>query len=91
MTPLVLLAKSVVIFARVVIAAAMRKQSAACRYIVWLVSLSAILLVAAGILLPVPPWSSPCRRFRRNANCEFFEFLRASTGRMSGWRVRPSC
>jgi TonB family protein len=54
-TPLVLLAKSVAILSLgAVIAAAMRRQSAACRYVVWLVSLSAILLAPAGILLPVP-------------------------------------
>ena len=55
MTPLVLLAKSVAILSLgAVIAAAMRRQSAACRYVVWLVSLSAILLAPAGVLLPVP-------------------------------------
>jgi TonB family protein len=55
MTPLVLLVKSVAVLSfGVIIAAAMRKQSAACRYIVWLVSLSAILLAPAGALVPLP-------------------------------------
>ena len=54
------LAKSVAILSLgAVIAAAMRRQSAACRYVVWLISLSAILLAPAGVLLPVPRWSSP--------------------------------
>jgi TonB family protein len=51
----VLLVKSVaILWVGAVIAAAMRRQSAACRYIVWLVSLLAILLAPAGVLLPVP-------------------------------------
>jgi TonB family protein len=55
MTPLLLLAKSVAVLSLgALIAAAMGRRSAACRYTVWLVSLSAILLAPAGVLLPVP-------------------------------------
>jgi len=55
MTALALLAKSVVVLLMgSLLAAALRKNSAACRYIVWVITLAAALLLPVGGLLPGP-------------------------------------